>query len=247
MNVCACHNNLGIEPAAVPDAILEKLRSVSIPTISMVLARLGYSNTFLSGLAPRTSMRNFAGRAFTGRTLPARTDVSATQAGAGSLHRQAFETIRAGDVLVIDARGDVGARVTGDILATRLKHRGAAALVTDGAIGDLAAVQAVGLPIYSRGLTPVVFGEVHVMADLNVPISCAGVLIMPGDILVGDPEGVIAIPQGVAARVAEDGVEIERRDEFSRRKVEAGSALAEAYPLSGALLAEYEAEKARRS
>jgi regulator of RNase E activity RraA len=192
-------------------------------------------------------MQNFVGRAFTGRTLPARTDVSATQAGAASLHRRAFETIQAGDVLVIDARGDVGARVTGDILATRLKHSGAAALVTDGAIGDLAAVQAVGLPIYSRGVTPVVFGEVHVMADLNVPISCAGVLIMPGDVLVGDPEGVIAIPQGVAARVADEGVETERRDEFSRRKVEAGSPLAEAYPLSGRLLAEYDAEKARRS
>jgi regulator of RNase E activity RraA len=212
----------------------------------MVLRRLDYGNAFLSGLAPRTSLQNFVGRAFTGRTLPARSDVSTALAGAGSLHRRAFETIRAGDVLVIDARGDVGARVTGDILATRLKYRRAAALVTDGAIGDLAAVQTVGLPIYSRGVTPVVFGEVHVMADLNVPISCAGVLIMPGDILVGDPEGVIAIPQGVAAQVADEGAETERRDAFSRRKVEAGSDLAEAYPLSGTLLAEYEAGKAAR-
>jgi len=244
-NACACHSHLGIALTAVPDEVLKKLKGVSIPTVSLVLRRLGYGNTFLSGLAPRTSMQNFVGRAFTGRTLPTRNDVSATQAGAASLHRQAFETIQAGDVLVIDARGDVGARVTGDILATRLKYRGAVALVTDGAIGDLAAMQAVGLPLYSRGLTPVIFGEVHVMADLNVPISCAGVLIMPGDILVGDPEGVIAIPQGVAAQVAEEGVETERRDAFSRHKVEAGSALAEAYPLSGTLLAEYEAEKAR--
>ena len=242
---CVCHGHLGISPIAVPDAVLETLKGVSIPTIGMVLRRLGYGNAFLSGLVPRTSMQNFVGRAFTGRTLPARSDVSAAQAGAASLHRQAFETIRAGDVLVIDARGDVGARVTGDILATRLKYRGAAALVTDGAIGDLAALQTVGLPLYSRGLTPVVFGEIHVMADLNVPIACAGVLIVPGDILVGDPEGVIAIPQGVAAQVADEGVETERRDAFSRRKVEAGSALAEAYPLSGTLRAEYEREKAR--
>jgi regulator of RNase E activity RraA len=148
-------------------------------------------------------------------------------------------------VLVIDARGDVGARVTGDILATRLRYRGAAGLVTDGAIGDLAAMQAVGLPVYSRGLTPVSFGELHVMADLNVPISCAGVLIMPGDVLVADPEGVMAIPQGVAAEVAEAGVEAERRDAFSRSKVEAGHPLAEAYPLNEKLRAEYEARKAR--
>jgi 5-oxopent-3-ene-1,2,5-tricarboxylate decarboxylase/2-hydroxyhepta-2,4-diene-1,7-dioate isomerase len=161
------------------------------------------------------------------------------------LHRQAFETIEAGDVLVIDARGDVGARVTGDILASRLKYRGAAALITDGAVGDLAALQTIGLPVYSRGVTPVTFGELHVMADLNVPIACAGVLIMPGDVLVGDPEGVIVIPQAVAAQVAEEGAETERRDAFSRRKVEAGHPLTEAYPLSGTLRAEYEAEKAR--
>jgi 5-oxopent-3-ene-1,2,5-tricarboxylate decarboxylase/2-hydroxyhepta-2,4-diene-1,7-dioate isomerase len=83
------------------------------------------------------------------------------------------------------------------------------------------------------------------MADLNVPISCAGVLVMPGDILVADPEGVIAIPQGVAAEVAVAGVEAERRDAFSREKVEAGHPLSEAYPLSDALRAEYEARRAK--
>jgi 5-oxopent-3-ene-1,2,5-tricarboxylate decarboxylase/2-hydroxyhepta-2,4-diene-1,7-dioate isomerase len=242
---CTCHGDLGIKTTAVTGAVLEQLKGISIPTISMVLRRLGYSGMFLSGVAPRTSLRNFAGRAFTGRTVPTRADVAKTQAGGGSLHRQAFETIEAGDVLVIDARGEAGARVTGDILASRLKYRGAAALVTDGAVGDLAALQTVGLPIYSRGLTPVTFGELHVMADLNVPVACAGVLIMPGDVLVGDPEGVIVVPQAVAAQVAEDGAETERRDTFSRGKVEAGHPLAEAYPLSAALRAEYEAEKAR--
>ena len=180
-NGCACHDNLGIARIAVSDEVLEKLTGVSIPTISLILRRLGYGNTFLSGVAPRTSAQTFAGRAFTARALPTRKDVSATQAGGASLHRRAFETIGKGDVLVIDARGDVGARVTGDILATRLRYRGAAALVTDGAIGDLAAMQAVGLPVYSRGVTPVSFGELHVMADLGVPISCASVLVMPGD------------------------------------------------------------------
>ena len=246
MTACDCHGNLGIESTAVSDAVLETLKGISIPTISMTLRRLGYSGLFLSGVAPRTPMQYFAGRAFTGRTVPTRSDVAKTQAGGGSLHRQAFETIEAADVLVIDARGDVGARVTGDILASRLKSRGAAALVTDGAIGDLAALQTVGLPIYSRGLTPVTFGELHVMADLGVPIACAGVLIMPGDVLVGDPEGVIAIPQGVAAQVAEEGAETERRDAFSRGKVEAGHPLTEAYPLSGALRAEYEATRAQK-
>lgn len=242
---CGCHSNLGIELATVPDDVIEQLKGVSIPTISGILRRLGYGNTFLSGVLPRTSVQSLVGRAFTGRALPTREDVAKRQAGAVSLHRQAFETIRAGDVLVIDARGDMRARVTGDILATRLRYRGAAGLITDGSIGDLAAMQAVGLPVYSRGLTPVSFGELHVMADLNVPIACAGVLILPGDIVVADPEGVIAIPQGVAADVAAAGLEAERRDAFSRSKVEAGHPLAEAYPLSESLRAEYEAARAR--
>jgi regulator of RNase E activity RraA len=242
---CACHSNLGISLTIVPDDVIEKLKGVSVPTISGILRRLGYRNTFLRGVVPRTQLQNLVGRALTGRALPTREDVSKTQGGVASLHRRAFETIKAGDVLVIDARGDTGARVTGDILATRLRYRGAAGLVTDGAVGDLTAMQAVGLPVYSKGLTPVSFGELHVMADLNVPISCAGVLIMPGDVLVADPEGVIAIPQAVAAEVAEAGLEAERRDAFSRRKVEAGHALAEAYPLSESLRAEYEASKVR--
>ena len=240
---CACHDHLGSTSATVADDVLETLASVSIPTISGILRRLGYPNTYLARLVPRTSKQEFVGRAFTARALPTRKDVAAAQGGGASLHRRAFETIERGDVLVIDARGDVGARVTGDILATRLKYRGAAALVTDGAIGDLAAMQAVGLPLYSLGLTPVSFGEVHVMADLNVPISCAGVLVMPGDILVGDPEGVVAIPQAVAAEVAAAGADTEGRDEFSRRKVEAGTPLADAYPLSETLRAEYEATR----
>src|SRR5207344_1130204 len=104
-----------------PDGVLERLKGVSTPTISLVLRRLGYRNAFLSGLMPRTPIQHFAGRAFTGRAVPTREDVAKTQAGAASLHRRAFETIRAGDVLVIDARGDASARVTGDILATRLR------------------------------------------------------------------------------------------------------------------------------
>jgi regulator of RNase E activity RraA len=242
-HACACHGGLGLTPTAVPDDVLAALGGASIPTLSLILRRLGYASTFLSGVSPRTPGQRFVGRAFTARALPARKDVSPAPP---SLHRHAFETLPAGDVLVIDARGDVGARVTGDILATRLKARGAAALVTDGAVGDLVALQTVGLPVYSRGVTPVTFGEVHVMADLDVPIACAGVLVVPGDVLVGDAEGVIVVPQGVAAQVAGDAVETERRDAFSRRKVEAGAPLAQAYPLSGALLAEYEAEQARR-
>ena len=105
-SACACHGDLGIAPIDIADGVIDALKGVSIPTISLILRRLGHRSTFLSGLVPRTPVQAFAGRAFTGRTLPTRSDVSAS---GPSLHRHAFETIGASDVLVIDARGDVGA------------------------------------------------------------------------------------------------------------------------------------------
>src|SRR5262245_25945365 len=100
MTACECHGNLGLGPTAVSDTVLATLKTISIPTISMTLRRLGVSGTFLAGVTPRTPQQSFAGRAFTGRTVPTRSDVARAQAGGGSLHRRAFETIPPGDVLV---------------------------------------------------------------------------------------------------------------------------------------------------
>src|SRR5262245_63066427 len=96
--VCACHDHLGSARTDVPDDVLRTLKDVSIPSISGILRRLGYPNTFLAGLVPRTSAQPFAGRALTARALPTRKDVAAAQGGAASLHRRAFETIEPGDV-----------------------------------------------------------------------------------------------------------------------------------------------------
>jgi regulator of RNase E activity RraA len=169
-----------------------------------------------------------------------REDVMRTQTPAISLHRRAFETINPGQVLVIDARGDLSAGVLGDVLATRLVRRGGVAVVTDGAVRDLAALQEMGLPLFARGVHTATFGQAHIVADLNVPVQCAGVLIAPGDVLVGDPEGVIAIPQAVVVEVTQAGLEQELRDTFSRTKVAAGVSLSEAFPLNDRLRAEYD-------
>ena len=237
----ACHADLGLTAVTCPPEILTQLHKVSVATLFQVLHRLGFQRTYLVGVLPRTAAQRFVGRAFTMRCLPGREDVMRTQTPATSLHRRAFETIGAGQVLVIDARGDLSAGVLGDVLATRLVARGGVAVVTDGAVRDLAALQEMGLPLFARGVHTASFGQAHIVSDLNVPVQCAGVLIAPGDILVGDPEGVVAIPQAVVVQAAEAGLEQELRDAFSRTRVAAGASLSEAFPLSDRLRPEYEA------
>jgi regulator of RNase E activity RraA len=239
-SVDSCHADLGLTPVPCADEVLAQLHKVSVATLFQVLHRLGFQHTYLTGVSPRTSVQRFVGRAFTMRCLPAREDVMRTQTSATSLHRRAFETIEPGQVLVIDARGELSAGVLGDVLATRLITRGGGAVVTDGAVRDLAAMQEVGLPLFARGVHTASFGQAHIVSDLNIPIQCAGVLIAPGDVLVGDPEGVVAIPQAVVVQVAEAGLEQELRDAFSRTRVAAGASLSEAFPLNERLRAEYE-------
>jgi regulator of RNase E activity RraA len=126
-----------------------------------------------------------------------------------------------------------------------MAFRGAAALVTDGCIRDLPAMQKVEMPLYARGDHPRTFGEVHVPFDLNVPVQCAGVLVMPGDIVVGDEEGVVIIPANVAAKVAAAGEEQELLDAFVLTKIAEGATLQEAFPPNERVRAEFDAWRAK--
>jgi 5-oxopent-3-ene-1,2,5-tricarboxylate decarboxylase/2-hydroxyhepta-2,4-diene-1,7-dioate isomerase len=229
--------------AECSDELLERLKRISIGTLVQNLQRLGFHQTFLAGVVPQNRHRSFTGRAMTMRCLPPREDVIKELAGwpDSSLHRRSFETIDRGQVLVIDARGDQGGAVLGDVLASRMAYRGAAALVTDGCIRDLPAMQKVEMPLYARGDHPRTFGEVHVPFDLNMPVQCAGVLVMPGDILVGDEEGVVVVPAGVAERLVGQGEEQELLDSFILTKIAEGASLKEAFPPNERIRAEYDA------
>lgn len=237
----AVHADIALEPVAVTEAVLAKLKQVAVTTIAGMLARHGVRNTYLPEVMPRNAHQNFAGTAFTLRTLPTRADIAKAMQGRGSLHRETFKRVGKNEVVVIDARGDVGAGVLGDIYAAQIIANGGAALVTDGAIRDLAAMQEVELPVYSRAMNSGSFPERHIAIDLNVPVQCAGVLVMPGDVLVGDPSGVIVVPQALAADVAETGYETDMRDAFSRMKVLEGVSVEEVFPLQQSRMAEYEA------
>ena len=243
----AVHADAGMEPVDVPEAVLAKLKQVSVTTIAGVLSQLGVRNTYMRDVMPRNARQNFAGTAFTLRTLPTRPDVAKAMQGRGSLHRESFKRIGRNQVLVIDARGDLETGVLGDIYAAQILSNGGVALVSDGATRDLAAMQEVDLPIYTRGMHAGSFPERHIAMDLNVPVQCAGVLVMPGDVLVGDPSGVILVPQALAAEVAEKGYETDMRDAFSRMKVLEGVSVEEVFPLKPSYQPEYEAWRKQQS
>lgn len=237
----ALHADFGLEPVDVPDAVLARLKQVSVTTIAGVLGQLGVRNTYMRDVMPRNAQQNFAGTAFTLRTLPTRADAAQALRGQPSLHRESFKRIGRYQVLVIDARGDLETGVLGDIYAATILTNGGVALVSDGCTRDLAAMQEVELPVYTRGANAGVFGERHIASDLNVPIQCGGVLVLPGDVLVGDPSGVIVVPRALAAQVAEKGYETDLRDAFSRMKVLEGVSVEEVFPLGPSYTAEYEA------
>ena len=166
-----------------------------------------------------------AGPAFTLRCIPAREDIDTLDVYKDYDHpqRKAIETIPAGHVLVIDCRGQTRAASAGGILATRLQVRGAAGLVTDGSLRDTPEIAELNLPVYAQGASPLTNLVQHHALDINVPIGCAEVPIYPGDIMVGDEEGVVCVPQHLADEVAEAAHEQEELEASSRTRSATGS------------------------
>ena len=228
--------------------VLERLRAVSAATLSTQLYRRGFRNLFMHGVAPLRPDSRMVGQAFTLRYIPLREDLEASGEFNNLTNKQriAVESVGPGDVLVIDARGDTRAGTLGNILAARVKARGAAGIVTDGAYRDTPSIRAIELPTYARGQNPNLSLTIHHPSEINVPIACGGVAVLPGDVIVGDGEGVIVIPRALAEEVAEAASEQERREEFIYSKVESGSSILGVYPPNDETLREYEAWRAAR-
>jgi regulator of RNase E activity RraA len=144
-----------------------------------------------------------------------------------------------GAVLVVDARRQTRAASLGHILATRLLRRGVAGFVTDGSVRDSEGFAELELPTFAAGAAATTNLAQHHAVDLNVPIGCAEVPVYPGDIMVGDRDGVVCIPRHLAAEVATAAVEQEKLEEFVLRKIESGAPLRGTYPPDETTLAEY--------
>jgi regulator of RNase E activity RraA/2-keto-4-pentenoate hydratase/2-oxohepta-3-ene-1,7-dioic acid hydratase in catechol pathway len=226
----------GPAPSGSPAELLRAVSMVSTATLSSQLRRRGFNALTMDRLRATRPGQKMAGFARTLRYVPFREDLFATYGGTlpgGGLNAQkrAVEQVRPGEVLVIEARGDPTAGTVGDILALRAQVRGAAGIVTDGAIRDSQALHAMDMPVYYGATHPAVLGRRHVPWEVNSTIACAGVTVAPGDIIVGDGDGVIVIPAHLAAEVARDGAEQELQEEFAAAMVAKGESVDGLYPL----------------
>jgi 5-oxopent-3-ene-1,2,5-tricarboxylate decarboxylase / 2-hydroxyhepta-2,4-diene-1,7-dioate isomerase len=212
--------------------ILEALREVSTATLAAQLRKRGLNGFTLDGLRSTRPQTRMAGYARTVRYLPLREDLSATHAAGMNAQKRAVEEIRPGEVLVIEARGDHTAGTIGDILALRAQVRGAAGVITDGAIRDSAALAHLEIPVYHAAVHPAVLGRRHVPWETGVTVACAGVTIQPGDIVVGDADGVVLLPPGLAPDILKDAREQERQEDFITTMVAQGEPIAGLYPLT---------------
>jgi 5-oxopent-3-ene-1,2,5-tricarboxylate decarboxylase / 2-hydroxyhepta-2,4-diene-1,7-dioate isomerase len=238
-------------PSESPAELLGAVGQVSTATLSSQLRKRGFNSVTLDRLHATQPGRKMVGFARTLRFVPFREDLFAQYGGTlsgGGLNAQkrAVEQVRPGEVLVIEARGDLTAGTVGDILALRAQMRGAAGIVTDGAIRDSQTLRAMGLPVYYGATHPAVLGRRHVPWEVNATIACAGVTVMPGDIVAGDGDGVIVIPAHLAMEVAQDAAEQERQEEFAAAMVAKGESVDGLYPLGKRWLAAYGAWLAER-
>ena len=220
----------------------DRLTRCSTASLSSELLLDGYTNVVLEGLSPVAST-HMVGTAFTLRYIPAREDKRQSPVDYDNrkdVQRIAVETVGSGQVLVVDARGELGAASFGYILATRLMRRGAAGLVTDGALRDYKAIAGLEIPVYARGAHAATSSVRHHAVEMNVPIACGGVAIFPGDVLVGDFDGVVVIPKAIADDISKRALARDEMEEFLHEKIDSGESIIDVYPPSRSVLAEYE-------
>ncbi|GAA1059442.1 fumarylacetoacetate hydrolase family protein [Agromyces bracchium] len=232
------------EPAfELTDGLRAQLSSVAVATLSVALRKRGYHDVFIEGVFANHPGDRIVGRARTLRFIPARPDLFASHGGGYNAQKRAFDSVGAGEVLVVDARGERGTGTVGDVLALRAKVRGAAGIVTDGGVRDFDAVAEIGIPVFSQGPHPSVLGRRHVPWETDVTIACGGAAVQPGDVIVGDGDGVIVIPPHLVAEVAAEAAEQDAADAWVAERVAEGEAVDGLFPMDRAWRERYERER----
>jgi len=215
------------------ETVRAKLKKVSTASIATALYKRGLRNQFIQGVVPVVPKdENMVGPAFTLRYIPAREDRNPISVFRNPEHPQrvAIETCPGGHVLVMDARKDARAATAGSILITRLALRGAAGVVSDGGFRDAEGIGALDMPAYYARPSAPTNLTLHEALDINVPISCGDAPVFPGDILVGDKDGVMVIPAHLAEEIADECTAMESFEDFVLEEVCAGAAIIGLYP-----------------
>jgi 5-oxopent-3-ene-1,2,5-tricarboxylate decarboxylase / 2-hydroxyhepta-2,4-diene-1,7-dioate isomerase len=229
------------------DQLHDRLARVSTATLTAQLQRRGIHNTFLGGVVPVKEGQRMVGTAHTLRYVPMREDMQGELVRGQNAQRRAIESLAPDEVLVIEARGEPDAGTIGDIFVLRALRRGAAGVVTDGALRDTATIRSIDLPVYHLASHAATLTRRHMPLDHQVPIACAGVTIFPGDVLVGDGDGVVVIPAALAEEVAADAAQQELEEQWAVERVDAGESTVGVFPVSKERRAEFEAWLAQRT
>ena len=230
-------------------SLCDRLAAIGTATAASELSRLfGLRNVHIQGPTPLVPGRSAAGPALTLQFMPKREDMF--EGGEYNnpelqLHRHVMYPAQPGDMIVVDARGDLSSGIFGEMMLTFFAGRGGQGVVVDGCIRDSQAARRLDLGIWVRGATPNYHAQTAIVPyAVNVPIACGGVFVMPGDIIVADDDGAIVVPIALAERLAEAAGEHAEWEEFSRLRLSQGADLAKYYPLTDDVQDEYLAWKA---
>lgn len=236
-----------------PKDVIEGLAQIGSATASGELSRLGIRNPHLQGLTNWTPGAAVVGPALTLQFMPKREDVYRVDEYSDpelQLHRHVLYHTQPGDVVVVDARGDMASGVFGEMMLTYFKGRGGQGVFIDGCIRDYPKAQRLGLGLWLRGVTPNFHTQTGIFPfAVNVPVACGGALVLPGDLIVADDDGAVVVPATLAPALVEAAGKHAEWEEFSRLRLSEGGDLRKYYPLSEAARAEYEtwrAEQERR-
>lgn len=211
----------------------DKLKTVSTATLATALYKRGLRNQFIQDVKPlNPSLPTMVGEAFTLRYMPAREDLNPITVFQNPEHpqRKAVEICPPGAVLVMDSRKDARAASAGSILISRLMVRGVAGVVTDGGFRDAGEIAQLKIPAFhSRPSAPTNL-TLHQAIDINVPIGCGDAPVFPGDVVVGDADGVMVIPAEIADEIATEAVEMTAFEDFVTEQVLGGRSIRGLYP-----------------
>ena len=211
----------------------EKLKGVSTATLATALYKRGFRSQFIQDVLPLRPMEeSMVGEAFTLRYMPAREDLNRLDVFRDRSHpqRKAVEECPPGAVMVMDSRKDARAASAGSILVTRLMVRGAAGVVTDGGFRDAAEIAELGIPAFHRRPSAPTNLTLNQAIDINVPIGCGDAPVFPGDVVVGDGDGVIVLPAHLADELAAEALEMTAYEDFVAEKVRGGQSILGLYP-----------------
>ena len=211
----------------------DKLKKISTATLTTALFKRGFMHQMIQDVHPLNPQAlPMVGEAFTLRYIPAREDLNKLDVfrDRGHPQRKAIEDCPPGAVMVMDSRKDARAASAGAILVTRLMQRGCAGVITDGGFRDSAEIANLGFPAYHHRPSAPTNLTLHQAIEINVPIGCGDAPVFPGDVLLGDSDGVIVIPAHLADEIADEAVEMTAFEDFVTEEVRKGRGILGLYP-----------------